>query len=135
MKNLIRYFRLLSVFVKIGIMRQMAYRPNFFMMITGKVIRQGKIVFDGSIEALSRMDGFKKQIRVVFKGRWATDEVEKLAQIRQVNAQEVVLEVEPEKAASVATHLFANFCVKDVVIADPPLEKIIESIYYLPRTE
>lgn len=99
------------------------------------IINQGKIVFDGSIEALNRMDGFKKQIRVVFKGRWATDEVEKLAQIRQVNAQEVVLEVEPEKAASVATHLFANFCVKDVVIADPPLEKIIESIYYLPRTE
>lgn len=99
------------------------------------IINQGKIVFDGGMEALNRIDGFKKQIRVVFKGYWTTDNVEKFAQIKQVNGQEVVLEVAPEKAASVASLLFANFRVKDVVIADPPLEEIIESIYYLPGTE
>jgi len=33
------YFKLLWVFIKVGLMRQMAYPPHFFMMIIGKVIR------------------------------------------------------------------------------------------------
>ena len=39
MSTLYRYFILFRLFVKIGLMRQMAYRSNFLMMITGKVIR------------------------------------------------------------------------------------------------
>jgi ABC-type uncharacterized transport system ATPase subunit len=41
----------------------------------------------------------------------------------------LILEVEPHRAASIASQLLANFSVKDISIIDPPLEKIIESIY------
>ncbi len=34
-----RYVLLLTIFIKIGVMRQMAYRPQFLFMIAGKVIR------------------------------------------------------------------------------------------------
>jgi ABC-2 type transport system permease protein len=40
-----RYLRLFLLFVKIGLMRQMAYRPHFFMMIAGKVIRISLLLF------------------------------------------------------------------------------------------
>ena len=40
-----RYFILFFLFVKIGLMRQMAYRPHFFMMVAGKVIRIGLLFF------------------------------------------------------------------------------------------
>ena len=40
-----RYLRIFWLFVKIGLMRQMAYRPHFFMMITGKVIRIALLFF------------------------------------------------------------------------------------------
>jgi ABC-2 type transport system ATP-binding protein len=93
------------------------------------IINQGEIVFDGGIRALSQMNGHKKQIRVVFNGPWNRDEIEKLGQIIQMNSEEVSLEVEPHEATSVASHLFANHDVKDMAIADPSLEKIIESIY------
>jgi ABC-type lipopolysaccharide export system ATPase subunit len=36
MKEIGRYCKLLHVFVKIGLMRQMAYRPHFFLMVAGK---------------------------------------------------------------------------------------------------
>ena len=40
-----RYFKLFCLLVKIGLMRQMAYRPNFFLMIAGKVIRIALLFF------------------------------------------------------------------------------------------
>ena len=94
------------------------------------IINQGKIVFDGRIRELNRMDGHKKQIRVLFNGPWTLGEIQELGRIGEMNGEEVLLEVESDKAAWVASHLFANFAVKDIAIADPPLEKIIESIYF-----
>ena len=40
-----RYSKLFGLFVRIGLMRQMAYRPHFFMMIAGKIIRIGLLFF------------------------------------------------------------------------------------------
>jgi ABC-2 type transport system ATP-binding protein len=93
------------------------------------IINKGKIVFDGNIRDLSRMDGFKKQIRIIFSGYWNMDQIKKLGRIVESNGQEVLLEVETDKATRVASNLFANFPVKDITIKNPPLEKIIESIY------
>jgi ABC-type uncharacterized transport system ATPase subunit len=57
------------------------------------------------------------------------EKIEKLGKIIEKNGQEILLEVEPHEAASVASQLFANFSVRDISITHPPLEKIIESIY------
>jgi ABC-2 type transport system permease protein len=40
-----RYLRLFGLFIKIGLMRDMAYRPHFFMMIAGKVMRIALLFF------------------------------------------------------------------------------------------
>ena len=93
------------------------------------IINTGKIAFDGSIRDLNRIDGANKQIRVIFNGPWTIHQVKKLGKIREMNGQEILLEVEHDKAASVASHLFTNLPVKDISITDPPLEKIIESMY------
>lgn len=45
LRTLGRYWQLLQLLTKIGLMRQMAYRPHFFMMISGKVIRMGLLLF------------------------------------------------------------------------------------------
>ena len=89
-------------------------------------INQGKIVFEGSILDVNRMDGIKKQIRVVLNGPWSEDQLEKLGEI---NEDEVLIEVEHSEATGVAPHLFSNFPVQDISVTDQPLERIIESIY------
>jgi ABC-2 type transport system permease protein len=60
-----RYFKLFILFIKIGLMRQMAYRPHFFMMVAGKVIRIGLLFF--FFQAI-----FFKVDRI---GQWTFDQV------------------------------------------------------------
>jgi len=93
------------------------------------IINMGKIVFDGQIHELSRIDGVRKQVKVVFDGPWAMEQVKNLGKIIGKNGQEILLEVEAHKAASVASNLFTHFPVKDIGITSPPLETIIETIY------
>ncbi len=42
---MVRYLKIFGLFIKIGLIRQMAYRPHFFMMVAGKVIRIVLIFF------------------------------------------------------------------------------------------
>jgi ABC-2 type transport system ATP-binding protein len=99
------------------------------------IINVGKIVFDGSIRDLNRLDGFKRRIRVLFKERWKLEEIEKLGEIKERDDLGVLLEVESNRAASVASYLFSKFPVQDIGITDFPLEKIIESLYLRNKIE
>lgn len=60
-----RYFRLFALLIKIGLMRQMTYRPHFFTMIGGKVIRLGLLFF--FFQAIF--------LRVDRIGQWTYDQV------------------------------------------------------------
>ena len=93
------------------------------------IINRGGIVYDGRTQDLPRLNGWKKQIKVVLEDQFAVENVETLGRIIEKNGQEILLEVEPHRAAYVASQLLAGFSVKDISIMDPSLEKIIESIY------
>ncbi len=93
------------------------------------IIKMGKIVYDGQLENLRRFNGFNKKMKIVFSGPWKMADMERLGKIETWCQEEVLLEVAPEKTASVAAHLFSHFAVQDIRIEDPPLETIIESIY------
>ena len=93
------------------------------------VINRGKIVFDGATRELQRMDGLKKQIRIVFNGPWSVDRIQKLGVIRQMNNSEIMIDVASDKVAAVASRLFTEYPVKDISIAEPKLEAVIEDIY------
>ena len=93
------------------------------------VINRGKIVFDGKTGQLQRMDGFSKQIRIVFNGPWSVDGIQKWGAIRQMNGNEVMLDVASDKVAAFASRLFTEFPVKDISITEPKLEAVIEDIY------
>jgi ABC-2 type transport system ATP-binding protein len=93
------------------------------------IISQGEIVFDGSIREVNQINGQMKQIRVVFNGPWTVEQLEKLGHLREKKENEVLLEVEPDQAPAVASHLFSHLPVQDIAITDPPLERVIESIY------
>lgn len=60
-----RYLRLFMLLCKIGLMRQMAYRPHFFLMVFGKVVRMALLLL--FFQAV-----FLKVDRL---GRWTFDQV------------------------------------------------------------
>ncbi len=93
------------------------------------VINRGRIAFDGKALELYNANGHKKQIRVVFDSPVTKEALGGLGTIRKMSGQEVRLEVDADRAAAVASHLFSNYPVKDIGITEMPLEEIIESIY------
>ena len=93
------------------------------------IISRGRIVYDGTTKDLNRIDGFRKQMRVTLTGAANTDELRELGEIKAANGPEVLLEVAADRAAEVASRLFASFPVQDISITDPPLEEVIEAIY------
>ena len=93
------------------------------------IINRGQLICDGTVQDLKLLDGLQKQIRVVFDQPSPTGKVKEFGKISSINAQELLLEVEPENAAEVSAHLCTTHSVKDISIMDPPLEKLIESIY------
>ncbi len=90
---------------------------------------RGKLAFDGDIQDLHRLDGFRKNIRIVFDGPWRRESLAGIGKILAINDREIVLEVDHDKAAVVASRLVASLPVKDISITEPKLETIIESIY------
>lgn len=93
------------------------------------IINQGKIIYDGSIEDLTKLDGFKRKIKIVFSGKLEIEKIKNMGKIIYFNGEEVLLEVLPEETAKIASNLFSNFPVRDIKIESPPLETIIESLY------
>jgi len=93
------------------------------------IINRGKLAFDGAIQDLLSLDGFRKNIRIVFDGPWSRESLAGIGKIREVNDREIVLEVDRDQAAGVASRLVASLPVKDISITDPDIETIIESIY------
>jgi len=93
------------------------------------ILHQGRIVYDGKIENLNRLNGFKRKVRVLFRDGWDREVIEKLGNVIHAEGQEVLLEIPPDKATQAASTLMSQFLVKDITIEDPTLEMIIESIY------
>ncbi len=93
------------------------------------VINGGRIAFDGTAGEMVNAKGLKKQIRIVFSTAVSPDALSTLGTIRQISGEEIRMEVDADRAAAVASHLFSHYPVKDIGIAEMPLEEIIESIY------
>lgn len=93
------------------------------------ILHMGNIVYDGRIEDLSRWNGFKRKIRVVFSDSRIKEGIEKLGEVIHMDGHEVLIEVPPESTTQVASALISQFPVQDIRIEGPSLETIIESIY------
>lgn len=93
------------------------------------IINMGKIIYDGKINDLGRLNGFNRKIRIIFRSNWNIEAIKLLGNVGRWEGQEVVLEVPTEKATQVASTLMAQFPIQDIRIEDPSLETIIESIY------
>ncbi|MEW6441857.1 MAG: ATP-binding cassette domain-containing protein [bacterium] len=93
------------------------------------VINRGTLVYDGSVRDLQRRHGRVKQIRVALRDGQPAEGMETMGKLSRTDGDELVLEVASDEAAQVASRLLARYSVKDISITDPPLEKIIESLY------
>lgn len=93
------------------------------------ILDRGSIIYDGRLGDLNHRERHSKRIRVRFHGSWDRELLRDMGRITFWNEDEACLEVAPDRAPSVASRLLACMPVKDIGIADPPLEEILASIY------
>lgn len=95
----------------------------------GAIIHGGQIVFNGDLASLYQQFLPKKQIKILFYGPWARDQLAQLGNLTRVDTHEAVLEVDTAATARVASLICGRFSIRDITITEAPLERIIESIY------
>jgi ABC-type uncharacterized transport system ATPase subunit len=78
---------------------------------------------------LQRVKSYGKQIRVAFESPWPREEAERLRRVREIQDKEMILEVEPEQASHVVSHLVSAKPFRDISITEPRLETVIESFF------
>jgi len=93
------------------------------------IIHGGRIVFNGDLASLFERFLPRKQIKILFDGPWARNELAKLGELIRVDAHEAVLEVETSATAKAAALICSRFSIRDITIMEAPLERIIASIY------
>lgn len=93
------------------------------------ILDRGALLYDGPRRDLNHIDRSVKRIRVRFQGPWQMETLGQLGAVTFSTEDEVHLEVEPGRAAAVASRLLTQMPVQDIGITDPPLEEILAKIY------
>lgn len=93
------------------------------------VINHGRILYDGSLDAVVSKHTQYKRISVVFEKPISKVELEKLGKVLTLQGQDVTLEVSKDQVASVAGHILSHYPVIDLTIEEPQIEEIISDIF------
>lgn len=97
------------------------------------VIDHGTLVFDGTLNSLSRQFSDSRRLRLVFDREVGEAEVSGYGAIVQRSELEVVLDVPREKVASTAAAILNSFPVADLSIEDVDVEEVVRTLFTQKR--
>ena len=93
------------------------------------VIDHGKLLFDGSLPALSEKLAPFKVIKIDLEARVDHYPFAEVGKVISCDDQKVVLKVPKAKAASATARLLTDLSVLDLTIEDPPIEDVIKQVF------
>jgi ABC-2 type transport system ATP-binding protein len=90
------------------------------------VIHNGKLLFDGNLNALIGRFSALKTINVTVKGngRWT-----QYGEVLHQDSDHVTLRIPREKTADITARILKEQPVDDLTVEDPPIEDIIEKVF------
>ncbi len=93
------------------------------------IISQGKKLFDGSLESLSRLSGDKKVLKVTFNKPVLKSELEKIGKVTKFAESYAEVEINRQDVTEKLTLLLKRFDAADIDVADVGIEEVIGDIY------
>lgn len=93
------------------------------------IINQGKIVFDGSMIALTNKYKDRKYFDVILKRKVDREKLEKYGKIVLAHNLSYTLEVSREKQGEAISNIISKLPVEDIDIKPTPLDEIIENLF------
>ena len=99
------------------------------------VIDHGRILFDGSLEALSAKMAPFKLIKIDLDRELDGYDPSPLGEVLSVEGRKVVLRVGRDEAPAATSRLLTDLPVLDLTIEDPPIEDVISQVFGQPKEE
>lgn len=93
------------------------------------VIDHGSLVFDGTLDALSRRFGNERRIRLHIEGAASQEALEKLGKVISNEEGEAVLEVPADRVAAVTGRALKELPVVDLKIEEVDIEDVVRRLF------
>ncbi|MCA1996245.1 MAG: ATP-binding cassette domain-containing protein [Armatimonadetes bacterium] len=93
------------------------------------VIDHGRVVFDGTLEELSRRFSDSKRLRLRFSQPVDPTDLPRFGKVLSADAESAVLEVAREETPTVAAAVLSALPVDDVSIEDADIEEVVRALF------
>jgi ABC-2 type transport system ATP-binding protein len=93
------------------------------------VIHQGKLLYDGALDALSDLIAPFKLVRLDVESEEAAARVSEYGDVTQIEGTKVSLRLKRHETSSVVARLLSELPIVDLTVEDPPIEEVIEQVF------
>lgn len=93
------------------------------------VIADGRLVFEGGLDELSRLYADRRLVKLVFSRDVAEEDVTRYGAVREREGRSATLEIPREETATAVAALLGALPVADVSIAEPDMEEIVRRLF------
>lgn len=98
------------------------------------VIDHGRVVFEGTLDALSRSFSDNRILRLTFEGEVPADELATMGRVVSQEDNVAVVEVPRTETAAVTSAVLAKYPVSDIAIQEVEIEEVIRSLFTSSRS-
>ncbi len=93
------------------------------------VIHQGKLLYDGALEALSDLIAPFKLVRLDVVTEEIAARVKDYGEVTEIEGTKVSLRLPRNETSAVVARLLSELPVVDLTVEDPPIEAVIEQVF------
>ncbi len=93
------------------------------------VIHQGALLYDGGLDGLVERFAPFREVRLELAEPAAATELTGYGEVEEAGGRRVRLLVERRRLTGVVAELLARFAVRDLSVAEPPLEEVIARVF------
>ncbi len=93
------------------------------------IIDKGKLVYDGTLDNISKRFSQSKKITVVFSKKENLEKISKIVKVKEVDSSKFIFNVKRNQVSSVVSKILNDFSVVDLSIEEPPIEDVIRDLF------
>lgn len=97
------------------------------------VIDHGSVIFDGTLDTLSRQFSDTRRLRLAFSESVAEVDIARYGKVVEMNEAGAVLEISRDETATITSSVLLNLPVNDVGIEEVDIEEVIRDLFTTAR--
>lgn len=96
------------------------------------LINEGRVVFDGSIDSLTRKYSSERRLRLHFSEPVSAEDLAKFGEVRDHQEAEAVVIIQKQDIASSTAAILQQLPVADITVEEASIEEVISNLFISP---